>query len=605
MRSTLVACCLLGAVATNAQQPQTIRGQIVTQPQGTKSSLWLLSVGVSQYRDNAMSLRYADEDAKAIAATLSRQKGGRIYRDVNVLVLINDQVTRASIMNQWDEFLGRAGPDDLVVIFLAGHGQRDASTGSYYFLPYDASADNLKVAGLRMTDFDEMVSSLRKNVPRVVLLLDTCYAGAVGAGARSTGRPVDLGAQITMAEGLFKLAAAKEGEESKEDPQLRHGVFTSALLRGLAGEADHDRDGIISLNSLFSYVAREVPRFNPSQHPYQDVRGTDLPFAEIQPAAEAEALLAAAPTAAPLARNRIRVLPFRNQRSNDRENDWMSEGLWTAFNTALGRVEALDVDVTLSTMVPTEESFALLQRLGIGRVVSGEFRVLGDTLRIDGRVINTATRLQEVSESVRGNKNDFDDLVDQLTLKMMKRLLVDTTTIAKKPNTNNSIDAYRLLLQAEGVAAGEVNAPAPTPETRSTPVAPKTGLEPWRWLAKLFERRATAQAPPSDTEHEIRQVLEEYQRAYTEKNLDRLAALFVSFPDSQRAALRRYLDHANELKVKLEIVKIESQEGTAAVTYVRRDEFVEEGTGKNVVLEVRLKKTLVRDGGQWKIAGGA
>jgi uncharacterized caspase-like protein len=57
-------------------------------------------------------------------------------------------------------------------------------------------------------------------------------------------------------------------EVSGEDDELRHGVFTSFLLEGLRGKADTDKDGMITVDEVYRYVSREVPRANgQEQHP--------------------------------------------------------------------------------------------------------------------------------------------------------------------------------------------------------------------------------------------------------------------------------------------------------------------------------------------------
>ncbi len=59
-------------------------------------------------------------------------------------------------------------------------------------------------------------------------------------------------------------------EVSGEDDELRHGVFTYFLLEGLRGKADTDKDGIITVDEIYRYVSREVPRATgQEQHPVE------------------------------------------------------------------------------------------------------------------------------------------------------------------------------------------------------------------------------------------------------------------------------------------------------------------------------------------------
>ncbi len=112
-------------------------------------------------------------------------------------MLTDAQVTRESMLDGLSRFLGQAGPDDVAVLFVAGHGVRDLSSGSYYFLPYPATASNLLAQGLRMSDFDESLRVIRRNIRAVIVMLDTCHSGSLGhprrrrGGARRDGAPDD------------------------------------------------------------------------------------------------------------------------------------------------------------------------------------------------------------------------------------------------------------------------------------------------------------------------------------------------------------------------------------------------------------------------------
>jgi uncharacterized caspase-like protein len=60
---------------------------------------------------------------------------------------------------------------------------------------------------------------------------------------------------------LVVYNATTENTRAQERRELGNGVFTAALLRGLAGAADqHPADGVIRIQELAFYVAEEVRR---------------------------------------------------------------------------------------------------------------------------------------------------------------------------------------------------------------------------------------------------------------------------------------------------------------------------------------------------------
>jgi len=252
---------------------------------GVKPALWGLVMGVSRYDSTAVDLKYADKDAHSLAAFLEQQDG-KLYSEVHVKTMVNSEVTRDSVIQAISSHLGKAAPDDVAFIFLAGHGIKHSQSGSYYFVPHDADYNSILSKGLRMSDFEESINILSKNVRKIIVAMDTCHSGALDVGMRAAGGGENLAEALREASGRYILAASKGGEESLEGEEYRidgdksgHGVFTYALIKGMLGEANYDKDDYISLNELFQYVAKQVPRLTDGrQHPYFRTEGTDLPF---------------------------------------------------------------------------------------------------------------------------------------------------------------------------------------------------------------------------------------------------------------------------------------------------------------------------------------
>jgi TolB-like protein len=576
------------------------------------SVLWLLSVGVSQYSNPELNLQFADADARAMADTIQSAARNGPYREVRTLVLTNGEATRESILGGLSRFLGQAGADDVAILFAAGHGIRDLTSGSYYFLPSPATSDNLLTEGLRMSDFDEMLRVVRRNVHAVVVMLDTCHAGALGIPSSRLVSADEMARQMTGGEGFFLLAATKPGEESKEQSALGHGAFTYAVLEGLRGGADTDSDGSLMVSELFGYVARRVPMLSHGrQHPYNKMEGTDFPLLRVAAGgAMATPVMAVAPTAVgPPRGNVIGVMEFQNLRQ-DAAYDWISKALRLAFNTELSKVQALRVYspelIDRTAQARGTDPLYTARELGIGRLLTGAYYVSDDTLRIDARIVDATTGVNQASDSVEGHLDQFFDLQKQLVLSMLRRLPVQVSPeegAAIQRETNTDVDAYRLLLEAEGVGVG---GGAPRIErTEPKPATPHSSLDHLRrGLNGILAGTAYADEPTPGVDAEVREFLERYRAALASKNVDEVAALYVSFADRQRDALRGYFANADGLTVELGDVTITPNESGVAVSFTRRDRFVDAQSGRLVRLEVRLTKVLVREQSSWTIGGG-
>jgi TolB-like protein len=541
------------------------------------STLWVLSVGVSRYADSRLDLTFADRDARSVAAALADQQGRRVYSRVESRVLVDADVRRESILTGIRDFIEKAEADDVATIFMAGHGVRDLLTGTYYFLPHDATPDDFFTRGLRVEELTDMVRILQRHVRHVVVILDTCHAGAVDPGAPQMESADDFATRI-RAEGVFLLAATQPGEKSRELRRLGHGVFTWALLGALGGGANAGDDGLLSLAELVIHLGSEVTRLTDgAQRPYYLIAGSDLVFADVR------------------APNSVVVFPFRNQDASAPDNDWMATDLQESLHLELARVPALSV-----CPLPEDDDASgplrqRARRLGCGRFVTGSFVVDGDEIELRARVVDTAGDGDEASASVRGRRDEFAAL--------KARLVADL--LAAMP----TVRTYRMMLEAQGIDGGE-SAPGRDDDTGD---ADEENDEDDRgafwspWLPSLSlaaradaQETAMARTPPS-AEAQIRDLLDAYEAAHEAKEIARLESLWVRFTGRQQEALRRYFDAAGDLSLELADVRIEphGDDATVALTHIAR--FVDRESGKPVRLEVRQRMILVRRDGDWKI----
>ncbi|MBL8012393.1 MAG: hypothetical protein JNN05_00960, partial [Candidatus Omnitrophica bacterium] len=72
-----------------------------------------------------------------------------------------------------------------------------------------------------------------------------------------------------------------------EFKQLGHGVFTYALLKGLSGEGDGNKDGRITVKELEAYLNDRVPELTKkyrgtAQYPNSYARGQDFPIGVVK-----------------------------------------------------------------------------------------------------------------------------------------------------------------------------------------------------------------------------------------------------------------------------------------------------------------------------------
>jgi hypothetical protein len=252
-------------------------------PAPAPSTQWAVIIGVGGYESSTVPrLRYSVADADAVYQTLVTAG----FKKENILLLTDKTERKPTLRNiKWalGTFLARsAHKDDLVMIYFAGHGASEVDQRgierdglSKYLVPVDADPDDLYSTALPMDEMQNVLS--RIEAERVTVFLDACYSGAAGGRtfASNKTRAVNVDEifldRLTRAKGRAIVTASRPSELSIELAELGHGIFTYYLVRGLQGYADNNRDGIVSLQELYEYLAQEVSRksrqVGGNQHP--------------------------------------------------------------------------------------------------------------------------------------------------------------------------------------------------------------------------------------------------------------------------------------------------------------------------------------------------
>ena len=246
-----------------------------------KSRLHVLTIGVNQYRNPALNLNYAVEDATAIADYFRKQPT-TIYREVVVQTLFDQQATKANIQAALTK-LAESNPEDMVLLYFAGHG--DTFGDSWYFMPhevrYPEREDEVKSRGLATAEINDLVKNM--GAQKVLMMMDACKSGAALVKYRGFEDRKAL-MKVARASGVHVVAAAGKDQFAAEVSELGHGIFTYTLLEALSGKASRKDQNYVTVRSLTNYIEDQLPEISQahkgvSQFPVVDSRGMDFPVA--------------------------------------------------------------------------------------------------------------------------------------------------------------------------------------------------------------------------------------------------------------------------------------------------------------------------------------
>jgi WD40 repeat protein len=249
----------LGLARTNITKTGTPNGK-------PKGNIYLLAVGINKFQ-NVPNLDYAALDAQNVAKFFKKQQG-QPFNQVFAQVISDFSEAEPIKKNILDslEFLKQARAQDTVIVFLASHGLSDMA-GNYYFVPQDAQPndlENFKDNGKRgapdapqnfasLISWESFFDALRSVPGKRLLIVDTCYAKKI-----SGTLDIHSLAKRSASSSFALLAASRGNEQSQEFPQGKQGLFTYALLKGLKGDGDINKDGRVTLSEIYEFVSKFV-----------------------------------------------------------------------------------------------------------------------------------------------------------------------------------------------------------------------------------------------------------------------------------------------------------------------------------------------------------
>jgi Caspase domain len=221
-----------------------------------------LIVASSEYRDPTLQrLRSPGRDAEALAEVLGDPAIGAF--DVRTLLNLPSHELFRGIA----EYCADARPSDLLLLYFSCHGVLD-DHGRLHYATVNTERRLLAATSVSAHWLNDQLEDCRAR--QQLLVLDCCHSGAFAKGMKGEG---SLALKDRFdSRGRVVLTASRATEYSFEGDQV-HGegvssVFTAALVQGLrTGDADRDKDGLITATELYDYVHERTTAVEARQNP--------------------------------------------------------------------------------------------------------------------------------------------------------------------------------------------------------------------------------------------------------------------------------------------------------------------------------------------------
>ena len=216
-------------------------------------------IGIEKYR-RVSNADFANRDAGLFYDYARRALG---VRQENIKLLLDDKADASEILVAFKNWLPtRVGKGETeVYVFYSGHGLPSEDGKSLFFLPHEANRDLLERTAISQK---EIVAAIQKSSPKsVTMFIDSCYSGQSRTGETllASARPISVKAKQSSFPSNFTVISASAPDQiSSSSPELRHGIFSYYLMRGMEGGADANGDKQITVAEMQTYLSEQVPR---------------------------------------------------------------------------------------------------------------------------------------------------------------------------------------------------------------------------------------------------------------------------------------------------------------------------------------------------------
>ena len=250
---------LIGVVKEGNTEITTRGVEITSEESSNKSvnppNLYAVMVGINDYKDENLHLNFPSKDAFSLGKSVE-QSTKKLLGDDHVFVynvntdFKNKQVKvistpeKEGVRKVLEEIGKKSKPEDIVMIFFAGHGVMQGATDKKFtFLTAEASKDNL--VGISTNDLKSWLSPEGPNkmlANKSILIFDACNSGQATKEIAALARNDDESNRKRQVEdlkdksGMFILAASAPNQSAYELPQYQQGLLTYCLLSTLKND---------------------------------------------------------------------------------------------------------------------------------------------------------------------------------------------------------------------------------------------------------------------------------------------------------------------------------------------------------------------------------
>ena len=232
--------------------PSAPANELGWQPEKT----WVFVVGVLGWKNSDMFGSFPVKNRRDAALVDFFKKSG--VPASQIVNLQDKKATQQRIDNAFTEQLKKLRPDDLLIVYYAGHGTKSEDGNDVHLASYDAGDDD--VDGWSVNSIPGKIKESKAG--RVLWFIDCCYSGQ---------------AALAITRHAVGPAYACVTSSAASESSTEHWTFTEALLDALRGESyvDLNHDGAVTLAEFAAHVEADMNAAEEQRSTFASTKGFD------------------------------------------------------------------------------------------------------------------------------------------------------------------------------------------------------------------------------------------------------------------------------------------------------------------------------------------
>jgi hypothetical protein len=250
MKKILFARCAVALFTLHLLLATAWAKELGWQPQKT----WVFVVGVLSWKNSDMFGSFPVRNRRDAALVGFFKQSG--VPDSQIVYLQDKKATQQRIDGAFTELVKKLRPDDLLIVYYAGHGTKSEDGNDVFLASYDAGDDD--VDGWSVNSIPGKIEASKAS--RVLWFIDCCYSGqaALAITKQSSGP-------------AYACVTSSAASESSTE----HWTFTEALLDAVRGVSyvDLNHDGAITLAEFAAHVEADMNAAEEQRSTFASTKG--------------------------------------------------------------------------------------------------------------------------------------------------------------------------------------------------------------------------------------------------------------------------------------------------------------------------------------------